>query len=92
MGLAAALDTAPPGQDWRPYCIRMEVRLEGHTGCPPPAHSWNDAVVADVVCQIIPKLYEVWMMGPSSTINEGPEREEAHQIGNMLMGPMAWVG
>ena len=53
--LAAAVDAAPPGQagqDQRPYCIRMEVRLEGHAGGPPPAYSWNDAVVADVVCQI----------------------------------------
>ena len=39
-------------------------------------------------------------MGPRSaylffgrqTINEGLEREEAHQIGNLLTGPMSWVG
>ena len=98
--LAAALDASPPSQVWRLYCARMEVRLEGQARGPPPAHSWNDAVVADVVHQIIPELYEVCVMGPSSaylffrrqTINEGPEREEAHQIGNLLMGPMTWVG
>ena len=101
--LAAALDVAPPGQagqDQRPYCVRMEIRLEGHAGCPPPAYSWNDTVVADIVHQIVPKLYQVCIMGPSSaylffrrqTINESLEREEAHQIGNLLMGPLAWVG
>ena len=97
--LASALDAAPQSQNWRLYCIRMEVRLEGHAIGPPPAYSWNDAVVADVVFQIIPKLYEVCVMGPSSaylffrrqTINEGPERDEAPQIGNLLMGPIQHV-
>ena len=81
--LASALDAAPPSWDQRPYCIRMEVRLERHARSPPPAHSWNEAVVADVVCQIVPEPYQVCMMGPSSaylffgrgTINEGSERE-----------------
>ena len=44
----------------------MEVRLEGHTGDPPPTYSWNDAVVADVVHHIVPKLYKVCMTGPGS--------------------------
>ena len=65
--LASALDAAPLSQDQRPYCIRMEVRLEGHTGGPLPTYIWNDAVVADMVCHIGPKLYKVCVTGPGST-------------------------
>ena len=67
LDLASALDAAPPSQDQRPYCVRMEVRFKEHTRGPPPAHSWNDAAVADIVHQIIPKLNKVCMMGHGST-------------------------
>ena len=95
--LASALDPSPTSLDQRPLCVGMEVQLERHTGGPPSTYSWNDAVVADVVCNIVPN---VCMMGPGSaylffgrqTINEGSEREEAHQIGNFLTGPVTLVG
>ena len=99
MGLISALDPSPNSPDQRPYCIRMEVQLEGCAGGPLPTYSWNDAVVADMVHHIVPKLYEVCVVGPGSaylffgrqTINEGPEREETHQIGNFLTGSVTWV-
>ena len=34
--LASALGPSPISLDQRPYCIRMEVRLEGHAGGPHP--------------------------------------------------------
>ena len=64
--LASALDPSPISPDQRLSCIKMEVRLEGHAGGPLPTYSWNDAVVADVVCHIVPELYKVCMMGIGS--------------------------
>ena len=64
--LASALDPSPTSPDQRLYCVRMEVWLEGHAGGPLPAYSWNDAVVTDVVCHIVPELYKVCMTGPGS--------------------------
>ena len=91
--VASALDPGPTSPDWRLYCIRMEVPLEEHAGDPPPACSWNDAVVADVVCHIVPKLYKFawWGLVLPTCFLEGEQLTRAWKGRRLIKLVISWL-
>ena len=112
LGLAAAL--GPENDSGRPerveprrtYCVRIQVRmvdvsaLAGVTEVPPPEYAWNDAVVGDVIRNMIADTHEACVTRPGEAYvffaprysNRGPSESEARSLARVLSTPVNWVG